>query len=237
MIRKNSVLLVLTIALMACSNRESTQPNFDPQSVPTSGPTFTQDELRSQRITQRIAESYDQIMEIDESIYEVQEIEDQDLMRVFGDVIFYQATIFISSPPENEVIAYNGKSAYFMPFEINLLIEAENIEITEENLQDIAYVYTKLADPAAIPYLEILPESIVLVREEAFPFILEFQTNSALGGLVTEWKFWINLRNDVQKVVETLIAKEKGEWVEPDFDYQKQWRSLNYSKISAPRCY
>jgi hypothetical protein len=236
-IRKISMLLVLSIALAACTNRGSTQPSFDPQSLSTSGPTLTEDELRSQRITQRIAERYDQFMEIDGSIYKVQEIEDPDLMRIFEDVIFYQATIFVSSPPENEVIAYDGKSAYLIPSEINLVIESEKIEITEENVQDIAYAYAKLADPAAIPYLEIIPESIVLAREEAFPFILEFQTNSALGGLVTEWKFWINLRNDVQKVVETLVAKEEGEWIEPDFDYQKQWRSLNYSKISTPRCY
>lgn len=238
--------------LAACSNPFSQQSSDgveNPQSsktsyvhsgsqaqTPASESPFARDEERLNNIKQEIKDHYqDQGFILMDSDIRLEEIEDSHLEELFDGTVLFHAFIGISTPTEEVAVAYDGLITYFLPYDFNLMLNGSDIEITEQNVLDIAFAFAKITDPASIPYLEMDSESIVITQEEAWPFFVHFQTYSALGGLVTDWKFWIDRWNNVQKIDETLVTKEVGEFVEPPFDYIKQSGSIGIVKVYIPQ--
>jgi len=225
--RKLLLIAVVIIILAACSN---------PLNRQSSESAFVRDEDRPDHIKQEIKDRYqDRGFTLTDQGIQLEEISDPHLKALFAGIVFYHAFIYISVPPEEMVIASDGLNTYFLTFDFNLMINDNNIEITEQKILEIAFTFAKVADPASIPYLEMDRESVVITHEEAWPYIVSFQTYSALGGIVTNWTFWIDRWNNVQKIDETLVAKDVAEFIEPPTDYHKYWRSIGIPKLYVPQ--
>jgi len=183
-------------------------------------------------------EQWDVPPEYIEEFYEVEsELQDEDLERLFGDVKFFHITLLTTLPVGKAVICDDGQDVFLMPLMINVLREEREMVITEENVVEFAFAYARLSDPAAYSYLEMVPESLLISQDEAHPYIVEFQTYSALGGLVTDWTFLFYPWDDIQEVKWTIVAKEVGEWIEPHVDYQRYKRPLDAPRQTHPPGY
>ena len=220
-LRMVQLFTVVTTILAACSN---------PFNLENSESEFVREEDRVDRIEQEINNRYqDRGFTLTDGDIRLEEIEDPQLKELYAGNDFYHAFIYISAPPEEIVIASDGLNTYYLPFDFNLMINDNNIEIIEQNMLDIAFTFAKVADPVSIPYLEMDRESIVIMKEA-----VSFQTYSAVGGLLTNWKFWI-ARNNIQTAEEILVAKEVGEFIEPPTDYHKSTWSIGIPKLYAPQ--
>jgi len=161
---------------------------------------------------------------------EIEEISHIDLSTMFPDVHFYHVSIWVSDPPKHTVVSIINDELLQFPYDFNKLLAIKQLKIDPENVVRLAYSFALLADPQAIPYLELNPNSITIYETKRGIEKLEFTTYSTLGGLVKRWVFYIQW-GQFMEVDETVLKKRVGDYILPDEDYNSFWRTPGIRKI------